>query len=151
MPAERHRLDGVMGAFPASLCDYVEKFNARQYMAAAHHEEMVAVWNRAQSHFYRGLMILAAAFVHLQRGTPEGARIKFRKAREQLSPLPAHYLGVDVSQIVEHIDQASTALEGAARGEPNLLALVPTFSIHLDLRRVRGDEVEWHVIGIPPQ
>jgi Domain of unknown function (DUF309) len=56
-------------------------------MTAAHHEEMVAVWNRTQSHLYRGLMILAAAFVHLERGNPEGARIKFRKAREHLSPL----------------------------------------------------------------
>ena len=83
------------------------------------------------------------AFVHLERGNPEDARIKFRKAREQLSPLLAHYLGVDVAQIVERIDQALTALEGVARGEPNLLALVPPFSMHLDLRRVRGDEVEW--------
>jgi predicted metal-dependent hydrolase len=131
-----------VGRFPAPLRSYVEKFNARQYMAAAHHEEMVAVWNRTQSHLYRGLMILAAAFVHLERGNPEGARIKFRKAREQLSPLLAHYLGVDIAQIVERIDQALTALEGVARGEPNLLALVPPFSIHLDLRRVRGDEVE---------
>lgn len=124
------------------MCDYVEKFNARRYMAAAHHEEMVAVWNRTQSHLYRGLMILAAAFVHLERGNPEGARIKFRKAREHLSPLLAHYLGVDVAQIVERIDQALTVLEGVARGELNLLALVPPFSIHLDPRRVRGDEVE---------
>ena len=121
----------------------MEKFNARLYMAAAHHEQMVAVWNRAHSHLYRGLMILAAAFVHLERGSPEGARIKFRKAREQLSPLLAHYLGVDVAQIVERIDQALTALEGVARGESNLLALVPPFAMHLDRRRVRGDEVEW--------
>jgi len=61
---------------PAPLWDYVEKFNARQYMAAAHHEEMVAVWNRAQSHLFRGLMILAAAFVHLERGNPEGAPLR---------------------------------------------------------------------------
>ncbi len=74
------------------MCDYVEKFNARQYMAAAHHEEMVAVWNRTHSHLYRGLMILAA---------------------------------------------------------PNLLALVPPFSIHLDLRRVHGDEVEWQEFPEP--
>ena len=83
------------------------------------------------------------AFVHLERGNPEGARIKFRKAREQLSPLLTHYLGVDVAQIVERIDQALTALEGVARGESNLLALVPPFAMHLDRRRVRGDEVEW--------
>ncbi len=125
------------------MCDYVEKFNARRYMAAAHHEEMVAVWNRTHSHLYRGLMILAAAFVHLERGNPEGGRIKFRKAREQLAPLLAQYLGVDVAKIVERIDQALTVLEGVGRGEPNLLALVPPFSIHLDLRRVHGDEVEW--------
>jgi predicted metal-dependent hydrolase len=70
---------------------------------------------------------LTTAFVHLERGNPEGARIKFRKAREALSPLPAHYLSVDVAQIVERIDQALTALEGVARGESNPLALVSPF------------------------
>ncbi|HLJ59770.1 MAG TPA: DUF309 domain-containing protein [bacterium] len=143
------RLEPVPGRLPAPLRDYAEKFNAREYMAAAHHEEMVVVWNRVQSHLYRGLMILAAAFVHLERGNSEGARIKFRKARDQLLSLRPHYLGVDVAQIVERIDQALTALEGVARGEPNLLALVPPFSIHLDLRRVRGDEVEWQEILEP--
>ncbi len=70
-----------VGAVPA------KKFNARRYMAAAHYEEMVAVWNRTQSHLYRGLTILAAAFVHLERGNPEGARIKFRKGqRASFSP-----------------------------------------------------------------
>ncbi len=49
------RLETLPGRFPAPLRDYAEKFNAREYMAAAHHEEMVVVWNRAQSHLYRGL------------------------------------------------------------------------------------------------
>jgi len=130
------------GTFPAPLCDYVEKFNAWQYRAAAHHEEMVVVWNRAQSHLYRGLMILAAAFVHLERGNPEGARIKFRKARAQLASLRPHYLGVDVAQIVERIDQALTTLEDVTPGQVDLPGLVPAFSIRLDPGRVRGDEVE---------
>jgi len=48
---------------------------------------------------------LMTAFVHLERGNPEGAPVKFRKARKQLSPLPAHYLSVDVAQIVERIER----------------------------------------------
>jgi len=87
-------------------------------------------------------MILAAAFVHLERGNPEGARIKFCKARDQLLSLRPHYLGVDVAQIVERIDQALTALEDVAPGRLDLPSLVPVFSIPLDPGKVRGDEVE---------
>jgi len=90
---------------------------------------------------------LMTAFVHLERGNPEGAPVKFRKARKQLSPLPAHYLSVDVAQIVERIDQALTVQEGVARGEPNLLALVPPFAIQLE-----SPEGAWRrggVAGIP--
>lgn len=83
------RLETLPGRFPAPLRDYAEKFNAREYMAAAHHEEMVVVWTRAQSHLYRGLMILAAAFVHLECGYPEGARIKFRKGPRPVVVPPA--------------------------------------------------------------
>lgn len=139
---DEHRLETLPGRFPAPLRDYAEKFNAREYMAAAHHEEMVVVWNRVQSHLYRGLMILAAAFVHLERGTPEGARIKFRKARDQLLSLRPHYLGVDVAQIVERIDQALTTLEDGVPGRLDLPGLVPAFFIRLDPGKVRGHEVE---------
>jgi predicted metal-dependent hydrolase len=70
----------------------VMHFNARRFFEA--HEAWEELWlgNRSElSEFLRGLIQLAAAYHHLQRGTFRGAVRLFDAALERLSRYPPNY------------------------------------------------------------
>ncbi len=99
-----------------ALTRFVELFNAASFFEA--HEVLEDYWREDQSRdrpFYQGLIQIAAACVHLQRGTPDGARKLLKKARQHLTPyLPAHS-GFDLEGILRATEQCldSTAGDGA--------------------------------------
>jgi predicted metal-dependent hydrolase len=70
-----------------ALARFVELFNAGAFFEA--HEVLEDYWREDQSPerpFYQGLIQIAAACVHLQKGTPEGAQKLLQKARQHLAP-----------------------------------------------------------------
>ncbi len=87
-------------------------FNSGQFWHA--HESWEVLWLEAESdlvEFLQGLIQLAAAYHHIQRGTYRGAGRLFDAALGRLSGFPLVYCGID-----------RTAAEEAARRDRALLA-----------------------------
>ncbi len=67
------------------------------------HEVLEEVWLAAvpeEKPFYQGLIQVAAAFYHYQRGNRRGARSLLRRGREQLAGCPSHCHGVDLTSLL---------------------------------------------------
>lgn len=81
------------------------------------HECLEDVWHAAPEEdrdFWQGVIQVAVAGVHDQRGNPTGAAALLDRARRRLEAYPDRHRGVDVAALVEH---ARTAAERARRGE----------------------------------
>src|SRR5690606_23561314 len=80
--------------FPAPYETFISLFNAQRFWDA--HEVLEGPWRRSCSRFYKGLIIYASAFVHLQRGNPVGIGKQMRKVLHYLPPFEPCYMGLDV-------------------------------------------------------
>ena len=56
--------------------------------------------------FYHGLIQIAAAFVHLQKGTPPGACRLFQKASSYLASYQPSWLGLDLQGFLVKVEGA---------------------------------------------
>jgi len=134
----------VAAGFPPALLTFARLFNGGAYWES--HEALEGAWRETRSDFYKGLILLASAYVHVERGNPRGVIAQLHKAERHLAPYPPAYAGVDVAGLVEHARRAAAAVGEAARGRgrppPDLGALVPRVTIALGAERVRGDEPE---------
>ena len=82
--------------FVSHLTAGVEHFNARRFWEA--HESWEEIWLVAQSdaeQFLQGLIQVAAAYHHLQRGTFRGGVRLFDSGLRRLSSFDALYCGMD--------------------------------------------------------
>ena len=80
----------------------VDHFNAREFWDA--HESWETLWLEAESdtvQFLQGLIQVAAAYHHVQRGTFRGAVRLFEAALRRLSAFPPDFCMVDRSQVEE--------------------------------------------------
>jgi predicted metal-dependent hydrolase len=81
---------------PSALIAGVEHFNTHRFWHA--HEAWEVPWLRAEGDsrtFLQGLIQLAAAYVHVQRGTYRGGVRLFDAALKKLEPFPPGYCGID--------------------------------------------------------
>jgi predicted metal-dependent hydrolase len=84
--------------FVPSFLAGVAHFNAREFWEA--HEAWEALWLEADSEMHRflqGLIQLAAAYHHIQRGTFRGAVRLIDAALQKLDVFPLRFCGVDRS------------------------------------------------------
>jgi hypothetical protein len=91
--------------FEARFREGVAHFNSREFWEA--HESWEELWLAAETdleQFLQGLIQLAAAYHHVQRGTFRGAVRLFEAALRRLSAFPLRFCGID-----------RTAAESAAR------------------------------------
>ncbi|HEX6097162.1 MAG TPA: DUF309 domain-containing protein [Thermoanaerobaculia bacterium] len=105
-PSDLHRSSLVAG---------VALFNAQKFWHA--HEAWERDWLRAEGDlktFLQGLIQLAAAYHHVQRGTFRGGVRLFDAALAKLAPYPVHFLGVDRE---EAVTSAKKHRDRIARGE----------------------------------
>jgi predicted metal-dependent hydrolase len=112
---ERTDLDSSIIPHPSSLLSGIELFNEHQFWHA--HEAWERIWLRAEGaekRFLQGLIQLAAAYHHVQRGTFGGGVRLFDAAFEKLSGHPEGFLGVERTEVVAH---AQIHREKIARGE----------------------------------
>jgi uncharacterized protein len=99
----------------SDLAEGVALFNAQKFWHA--HEAWERLWLRATGEekiFLQGLIQLAAAYHHVQRGTFRGGVRLFDAALSKLAPYPVHFLGVDRDEVVT---SAKKHRESIARGE----------------------------------
>lgn len=78
----------------------VELFNAGRFFDC--HEVWEEVWKRAsgaEKLFYQGMIQIAVAILHAERGNPRGARSTWNKARAKLEPLPGEHMGIALGEL----------------------------------------------------
>lgn len=93
----------------------ISQFNAHAFWHA--HESWEELWLPAvdpHKQFLQGLIQLAAAYHHVQRGTFSGGVRLFDAALRRLGSFPAGYAGIDRAEAVE---AAAGHRERIARGE----------------------------------
>jgi uncharacterized protein len=91
------------------------------------HECLEHVWHaaaEADRDLWQGVIQIAVAGVHLQRGNLSGAAALFRRARERLEPYPDQHRGIAVGRAVAACASAERRL---SEGEALTQAVVPGF------------------------
>lgn len=95
---------------------YFACFNRGRFHAA--HDVLEALWLPARQSpngsFYKGLIQLAGAFVHLQKNRPGPAVALFQLARRHLEPYPARHEALDVPCVLRCIDESLVHLRAGA-------------------------------------
>jgi len=88
---------------PEQVLRFVARFDHRDYWLA--HEELEDLWLEDRSDLYKGLIQVAAAFVHVDRNNWNGAAKMFASALSLLEDYPAQQRGFDL----EHISERAAA------------------------------------------
>lgn len=112
MPETAGGPDAPRPDYASHFLEGLDRFNARRFWDA--HESWETIWLAAGSdveQFLQGLIQLAAAYHHIQRGTLRGAARLFEAALKRLSAFPAGFGGVD-----------RASAESAARGHQQWVA-----------------------------
>lgn len=104
--------DSLLVVHRASLVEGIALFNEEKFWHA--HEAWERIWLAAvgeEKSFLQGLIQLAAAYHHVQRGTYSGGIRLFDAAREKLDGFPPGYGGVDrdaaMALAVKHREQVA--------------------------------------------
>jgi uncharacterized protein len=123
---------------PPALRAFVALFDKGRFWDA--HEMLEDAWRARRSDFYHGLILLASAFVHVQRRNRHGVLAQIAKARRRLEGYRPRYLGIDVDVLLEE----AAAWEGLARREPpdEWVSMRPLPRITTDDAGVSGHEPE---------
>src|SRR5687767_1540788 len=99
---------------------YFACFNEGLYYEA--HDVLEEMWlpNRGQpaDHFYKGLIQLAGAFVHLQKNRLGPANALFNLARANLEKFPAYYEGLNVWHVLNLIANWQRRLQDRPNENP---------------------------------
>lgn len=111
--------------FRTTFLEGVERFNSCRFWDA--HEAWEELWLEAESdlvQFLQGLIQLAAAYHHMQRGTFKGAARLFDAALTKLASFPVRHCGIDRSEVVaaavRHREQARAGAGFAGDDYPKL-------------------------------
>ena len=90
--------------------EFLRLFNAREFFDAHDAlEEFWQVYSGGDRTFYQGLIQVAVALEHAQRGNKKGARGVLSSARHRLQGYLPHYEGFDLTALLE---QAARCIEG---------------------------------------
>ena len=85
------------------------------------HECLEDVWHAAPDEdrdFWQGVIQVAVAGVHHQRGNPTGAAALLDRAREKLERYPSPHRGVDVAVLVDHARAGAEQARSTGRSGP---------------------------------
>jgi predicted metal-dependent hydrolase len=101
-------IDGCRGReLPAHYLGYFECFNQGLYYEA--HDVLEEMWlpvrKQPEGDFYKGLIQLAGAFVHLQKHRSGPARALFKLAENNLRKYPSRHQFLDVTGTLDLIAQ----------------------------------------------
>jgi predicted metal-dependent hydrolase len=95
------------GRLPAHYLGYFDCFNRQQFYEA--HDVLEEMWlparREADGDFYKGLIQLAGAFVHVQKNRPGPAVALLDLAKANLAKYPAVHLSLDIASVFELIRQ----------------------------------------------
>lgn len=90
---------------PAEYLEFIERFNQEKFFEA--HEILEALWRTEKGDvrdYYQGLIQIAAAFVHIQKGTPEGAKRLIATATKYLEKFRPAFMGLDLEKLLRETE-----------------------------------------------
>ncbi len=128
---------------PPAYAAFLERFAAGAFWEA--HERLEGAWRDNRSGFYKGLILLASAFVHAGRGNRHGVAAQLGKAARELAPYAPAYLGQDVDALLELAARGralAAARAGAPPTPPEWRWLLPPPDLTPREAWFRGDESE---------
>ena len=106
--------------WPPHYLAFFECFNGGLFYQA--HDVLEELWLQQRSgsngDFYKALIQLAGAFVHLQKGRPAPALALFKLARSYLERYPVHHHGLDVACTLFCLDEWVRLTEGRSEIVP---------------------------------
>ena len=118
--------------FDPHYLGYFECFNQQLYYEA--HEALENLWHpargRPEGAFYKGLIQLAGAFVHLQKGRTQPAISLLRLAEENLEAYQPVYLELNVGSVLSLIETWRNKIE-SPDFQPKSFSAVPAPNIQL--------------------
>lgn len=86
---------------PEGYYRYFELFNQELFWES--HEALEEIWRETDNDlFLRGLIVFAAAFVHVQRNNPSGCRKVLDKCIAWLEPYAPRHWDLDVDRVLAH-------------------------------------------------
>lgn len=108
-------IEGCQGqSLDAHYLGYFECFNRQLFYEA--HDVLEELWLADRQGpnyaFYKGLIQLAGAFVHLQKGRLRPASALFKLARANLLKYPRVHQSLDVAEVLALIEKWLRELEG---------------------------------------
>lgn len=133
---------------PGNLARACREFNSGQYYEC--HETLEEIWQEEEGEvrdLYKGLIQVAAAFVHITRGNDRGARRLLSTGAGYLAPYREQgALGINVDEICTAATAALAVIETA--GSPRVPAdpaLVPVY--RFDPTGLAADALRWRAWG----
>ena len=111
---------------------YFELFNAQLFYEA--HDVLEELWlpirREPDGDFYKGLIQLAGAFVHLQKDRLRPSAALFKLAQANLKKFPQTHEQLDLERLVQLADEWITKLEaGEYQANPLTESTFPTISL----------------------
>ena len=101
---------------PQPYVECIRLYNTGRHWHA--HEVLEDLWRATADPqrrlFFQGIIQLAAAFVHAERGNMRGVRRLLAKASAKLAAAPSPYLALDVSALVEAMAAADREAHAVA-------------------------------------
>lgn len=133
---------------PGNLARACDEFNAARYFEC--HETLEEIWQEEEGDvrdLYKGLIQVAAAFVHITRGNVPGARRLLATGAGYLDPYAATgALGINVAEICATARAALATVEGAGcdavLADP---ARIPVY--RFDPNGLAAEAVHWRAWG----
>lgn len=127
--------------YPSALEAFVELFNGEEFWDS--HEVLEGPWRDTRSEFYHGLILLASAYVHVQRGNTHGIVAQLEKAERALRSYRPGYLGVDLEPLFLHSAACRKAVAEAGDVPASRWREGIQFPrIQLQAELLRGNEIE---------
>jgi len=140
---------GDGGRFPPGLSRYVARFDRREYWLA--HEELEEVWRADRRDTFKGLIQIAAAFLHIERENWRGARRLLRTALGYLGNAPARFEGLDVAGLRARTAAVLVCVADLADGKESFFdeslrfSMAPFFDDRMDEVTVEEIELPYRV------
>jgi len=124
--------------FDPHYLGYFDLFNRQKFYEA--HDVLEHIWlpdrHGPNGAFYKGLIQLAGAFVHLQKNRPQPAGALFKLALANLEKYPPRHEHLDLATVRDLIRKWLGLLEGADfAGNPFLTNSAPRLALKLPQRR----------------
>ena len=145
MNVKSNRIAALTKAFEGRNLDarylgYFDCFNQQRFFEA--HEVLEELWlplrGGPEGAFYKGLIQLAGAFVHVQKGRPGPALALFKLAQTNLQKFPASHEGLDLGSVLGMIEQWVRKL--GSKRPSQALSTSTTDDLRLPLPRESGSK-----------